>query len=101
MIIFLVSIDLFEIIYSSCNFIVSDNIQSQHMPLELFLKLPREDNREVRLPKHTMMSSVKYVWNADQCWNVKNVIDSDLFKQSLCHAIEMIDVNINEALTIF
>ena len=63
---FLVSIDLFEIIYSSCNFIVSDNTQSQHMPLELSLKLPREDNSKVRLPKHSMMSSVKYVWNADQ-----------------------------------
>jgi hypothetical protein len=97
---FIASYDLFASIVKSCSLSVSDNIDSQHLPLELTFTLQNHFHAHIiKVKKKDVLH--KFVWNSEHEQQYKDEIKSDVFKQKLRLAGEMIDRNVNEALDLF
>ena len=95
---FLLSNDLFAVVCDSCKLVISERIESDHMPVELYLRSLKEkefieDNEDVCINK--------FVWNPSNVQAFKDSFNSDEARTRLEHAINMIDVDINNALQVF
>ena len=95
---FLLSNDLFAVVCDSCKLVISERIESDHMPVELYLRSLKEkefseDNEDVCINK--------FVWNPSNVQAFKDSFNSDEARTRLKHAINMIDVDINNALQVF
>ena len=82
----------------SCKLVISESIESDHMPVELYLRNLKEkefieDNEDVCINK--------FVWNPSNVQAFKDSFNSDEARTRLEHAINMIDVDINNALQVF
>ena len=97
---FVLSTDLFALVYTSCELFVTERIESDHMPLEFQVTFPQE-----YLP-HTKVSDEdvfleKFVWNpANAHLFIDSMCTNETFAM-LDHAVSLIDQDINEALYVF
>ena len=94
---FLLSNDLFAVVCDSCKLAISERIESDHMPVELFLRSLKEkefieDNEDVYINK--------FVWNPSNIQAFKDSFNSDEAQTRLKYAINLIDVDINNALQV-
>ena len=94
---FLLSNDLFDVVCDSCKLAISERIESDHMPVELYLRSLKErefieDNEDVCINK--------FVWNPSNIQAFKDSFNSDEARTRLKYAINMIDVDINNALQV-
>ena len=95
---FLLFNDLFAVVCDSCKLVISKRIESDHMPVELYLRSLKEkefteDNEDVYINK--------FVWNPSNVQTFKDSFNSDEARTRFKHAINMIDVDINNALQVF
>ena len=86
---FLLSNDLFAVVCDSCKLVISERIESDHMPVELYLRSLKEkefseDNEDVCINR--------FVWNPSNVQAFKDPFNSDEARTRLKHAINMIDV---------
>ena len=87
---FLLSNDLFAVVCDSCKLVISERIESDHMPVELYLRSLKEkefseDNEDVCINK--------FVWNPSNVQTFKDSFNSDEARTRLEHAINMLDVD--------
>jgi len=98
---FLMSSDLFAIIYETCSLNVVENIDSHHLPITLLTHLPTEN---VILTPETSINTTyisKYVWDSEYLQKFQSNLKSTEMRTRFEQAVEMIDTNINQALNLF
>ena len=97
---FIMSSDLLAVVYDSCKLVISERIESDHMPVELFIHLPKQ--RELNANDSDEDAFIdKFVWNPSNAQAFKDSFDSDEARTKLEYAINMIDVDVNNALYAF
>ena len=101
LILVLLSIDLFVAVYDSCKLVISERIESDHMPVELcfrFLKKKKEFNANDGDEK---AFSDKFVRNPSNAQAFKDSFNSDEAGTKLEYAINMINVGVNKVFRVF
>ncbi|WP_419607807.1 hypothetical protein, partial [Thiolapillus sp.] len=97
---FLLSNDLFVAVYDSCKLVISERIESDHMPVELYFRLLKE--KDLNADEGDEKAFIdKFVWNPSNAQAFKDSFDSDEARTKLEYAINMINVDINKALRVF
>eukprot|EP00745_Piridium_sociabile_P020325 TRINITY_DN31284_c1_g1_i11.p1 TRINITY_DN31284_c1_g1~~TRINITY_DN31284_c1_g1_i11.p1 ORF type:complete len:245 (-),score=15.35 TRINITY_DN31284_c1_g1_i11:10-744(-) len=96
---FLLSKDLFSIVYSSCKLLVSDRLDSDHSPVELHFKFSETSIRYLDTENDQFVE--KIVWNHDLEQSYIDALNSDEGLAMLNHAIGLIDNDYNDALAEF
>ena len=97
---FLLSNDLFVAVYDSCRLVISERIESDHMPVELYFRLLKE--KDLNADEGDEKAFIdKFVWNPSNAQAFKDSFDSNEARTKLEYAINMINVDINKALRVF
>ena len=97
---FLFSNDLFVAVYDSCKQVISECIESDHMPVELYFRFLKE--KELNADEGDEKAFIgKFIWNPSNAQASKESLDSDEACSKLEYAIDMINVDINKALRVF
>jgi hypothetical protein len=95
---FVMSCELFSFLCESCELNISERIESDHMPVQ-FCFNSLDDCQENVVKENIILE--KFVWNED-CTDVySNNICSTEFQERMALAVNLIDVDINEALQTF
>ena len=97
---FLVSDNFLPVICGYCRLFVSERLESDHLPLEFSIKMPR-DNPCLSILSHKTQSVEKIIWDPDYAHHFAELLNSEESQLKLMYAIEHIDVNVNEALKLF
>ena len=96
---FLISNELLINVWDNCDLKVIDRTDTQHMPVVLSVGFPICFSAEII--KDNDISIFKYVWQEEKVSVFKDILDSENIKLKLDQAIYTIDVDINDALSIF
>ena len=97
---FLMSFELFDELSENCKLFVSDQIHSDHMPLELRIIVSSDSLSHVQENNSAHMVE-KFIWNDDYHDTFFDMINSQEIQFDIEKAMTLIDVDINEALNIF
>ena len=97
---FLVSDSFFPIVNASSKLFVTERIESDHMPVEFFYEMPRENPLKT-LSDHKVQVVEKIIWNSDFAEKFVEQLNSSESQLKLSHAVEQIKVDINVALNLF
>ena len=96
---FLLSCDLFGYICDVCELNVSERIESDHMSLEFYVRLRTSNGKFQENDKIITME--KFIWDDAKADEYNDLLCSDELKQKLQDAVNLMDVNVDEALNIF
>ena len=95
---FILSKDLFSILFDTCKLNVLNRIESDHMPLSFDIYFENGSEHEV-CDVNAFVE--KFVWISDYKLTFQRNMNSDDMKEKMKLATDMIDVDINQALSLF
>ena len=97
---FLMSCDLFAVVFNGCVLNVIERIESSHMPVTLTVKFPNVNTYRV-INDVDKQFVEKFVWDPTKSDDYKDTLNSDSTQLLLEEAIHLIDTNIDLALDKF
>jgi len=97
---FILSKELFAFLYDTCKLSVLDRIESDHMPLSFVVYYDVNNELDERVEDDETFIE-KFVWESNCQETFFNGMNSDDVKIKVRMAIDMIDVDVNQALSLF
>ena len=97
---FMLSDDFFAFVYPYCMMYVSERSESDHMPLELYIEMPRGKTGKDQLEDNCQPNE-RFIWKQDHAQQFIDLVNSEESQEKLKHATDLIDVDMNGALTLF
>ena len=97
---FLVSDNFFPVVNTGSKLLVTERMESDHMPVEFHIEMLADNPRKTN-SDHKNKFVEKIMWNPDYAQQFIQLLNSPESQLQLRRAVEQIHVNINEALNLF
>ena len=97
---FILSSDLYDLVHDSCELRVADRIESDHFPLEFCIFCPGK-NCSTTICNSNVQVIEKFAWDEVYAPEFYSKLGNTEIHDRFETAIQLIDVNVNEALNVF
>ena len=96
---FLLSSELFAIVFDNCQLKVMERIDTRHLPVVLSISFPKNNPAVINDDEGNVVE--KFIWNATDDESFKHALNSNETHNRISEAIQLIDRDIDLAVNIF